>query len=558
MTRLDDDVATISVDAMEPEAPKESATVSLSAPWLDHESLDLLRIALQPTLERFTAKASDESDDALLLWGEAQFIVEIAPSGLLFRLVPADAVRDASCRAMLAELIREALGALTSGPGSVEITFEAPRFRSGRWSVDVPLTASPRVTFALHLEEAEESDGERTIMSDGGRVARDAEFDRERFRWDEPSDETGIQTIDLGDYGVDDRFTVDGALGANTRAPKATVAEPGGADPVEMFFATDRLGAADDAIGTRFTGQRGDFTLGTCDVMVPRNRPLGSTVALKQGLSRLVLMFDDERIYIHRCTTLSTEPFMRSVAERVAHSERRRAFVFVHGYNVTFEEAMCRAAQLHVDLKFDGPTILYSWASRGNANPRAYVADGAAVEATRHTLADFLRTLVAQTGIQELHVLAHSMGNRALTRALEQIANAAAGGEVFAHQVVLAAPDVDRQELAAMLPAIRRISRRVTLYGSSRDKPIWFARLVAGWGRGGDGGPNLLVVPEIDSIDASAIDTKYLGHSYAMDNASLLSDLKLLLDQDMRPKDRFGIRARLPNEGWEFIPRVRP
>ena len=35
--------------------------------------------------------------------------------------------------------------------------------------------------------------------------------------------------------------------------------------------------------------------------------------------------------------------------------------VFVHGFNVKFEEAVLRAAQIKYDLKFAGEVVLFSW-----------------------------------------------------------------------------------------------------------------------------------------------------------------------------------------------------
>lgn len=44
---------------------------------------------------------------------------------------------------------------------------------------------------------------------------------------------------------------------------------------------------------------------------------------------------------------------------------KKQAFVFVHGFNVTFEEAAWRTAQMAYDLAFDGAPMFYSWPSRG-------------------------------------------------------------------------------------------------------------------------------------------------------------------------------------------------
>ena len=39
----------------------------------------------------------------------------------------------------------------------------------------------------------------------------------------------------------------------------------------------------------------------------------------------------------------------------------RTPLVFVHGFNVRYQEAVLRAAQINYDLKYQGPIILFSW-----------------------------------------------------------------------------------------------------------------------------------------------------------------------------------------------------
>ena len=44
---------------------------------------------------------------------------------------------------------------------------------------------------------------------------------------------------------------------------------------------------------------------------------------------------------------------------------RSQALLFIHGYNVTFEDALHRTAQLAYDLKFPRPALCYIWPSKG-------------------------------------------------------------------------------------------------------------------------------------------------------------------------------------------------
>jgi esterase/lipase superfamily enzyme len=48
------------------------------------------------------------------------------------------------------------------------------------------------------------------------------------------------------------------------------------------------------------------------------------------------------------------------------------AFVFIHGYNVSFDAAVKLTAQLSRDMRFPGAPILYSWASAA-ANPTSAI-----------------------------------------------------------------------------------------------------------------------------------------------------------------------------------------
>ena len=50
-----------------------------------------------------------------------------------------------------------------------------------------------------------------------------------------------------------------------------------------------------------------------------------------------------------------------------------QALLFVHGYNVTFESALYRTAQIAFDLEFDGVPFLFSWPSKGDF--QSYRAD---------------------------------------------------------------------------------------------------------------------------------------------------------------------------------------
>ena len=53
----------------------------------------------------------------------------------------------------------------------------------------------------------------------------------------------------------------------------------------------------------------------------------------------------------------------------------------------------------------------------------------------------------------------------------------------------------------------------------------------------------------LDTIDASAVDTGFLGHGYFAEERSLITDLRLLIHSSMTPKDRGLTEAK---QYWLF------
>src|SRR5206468_8551156 len=132
---------------------------------------------------------------------------------------------------------------------------------------------------------------------------------------------------------------------------------------------------------------------------------------------------------------------------------RKEAFVFVHGYNTSFRDAARRTAQLAYDLAFDGAPILYSWPSLGQET--AYPAGEGNAEWTVAHLVKFLDEVVSLSGTRTLHLIAHSMGNRAVIGALRDMARVprSTSPSQF-RQVVLAAPDIDAGVFQQLAQAI--------------------------------------------------------------------------------------------------------
>lgn len=141
------------------------------------------------------------------------------------------------------------------------------------------------------------------------------------------------------------------------------------------------------------------------------------------------------------------------------------------------------------------------------------------------------------------------MGNRAVCEALKNLSHDPQSQLQLSH-LVLAAPDIDADTFAELAGTLQRLSKRVTLYESSNDRAIHASKRLHGNPRAGE---PLLVLPGLDTIDASAIDTDFLGHSYFSDNWPLLSDLHALISRDEAPGSRFGLQATQHASGTYYV-----
>lgn len=311
---------------------------------------------------------------------------------------------------------------------------------------------------------------------------------------------------------------------------------------INVFYATDRQRTGADDPSRFFGFERGDLQYGEAVVTVPnRHRPgaieVPSIWRLEFGSSPA------KHIILQSVAPVDADGFFADVGSALEARGSDEAFIFVHGYNVTFEAATKRAAQLAYDMKFAGVPVVYSWPSRGSTT--GYIADTAVVRLSGRRLSLFLEDFVRRSGAQRIHLIAHSMGNRALTDALELLALRTTEADlprpVFG-QVVFAAPDVDAGLFAEMVRTIRPLALRQTLYASENDWALAVSRKLHGNApRAGEGGDVMLTSPVLDSIDMSELGQDMLAHGYFADDSSALVDLISLFWRNVDPERRCGL-----------------
>lgn len=324
---------------------------------------------------------------------------------------------------------------------------------------------------------------------------------------------------------------------------------------VRVFYATDRQPTGDTAPGKFYGGERQvdeSMHLGTLDVSTPRDHRMGSIE--RPSIWKLEFRQDpDKHVVLLSVVPKMEQAFYAELSSKVQSSASKDAFVFVHGFDNTFEQAAWRTAQLSYDLGFQGAPIMYSWPSKGKMTE--YTADEATIDWATPHLEKFLETVAAQSRATTVHLIAHSMGNRTLTRALAAIADKHAGVPPMFKHVFLAAPDIDVgvfRQLAATFPLA---ANDVTLYASSRDEAIRASEKIHHFDRVGDS-THICVVPKIDTIDATAVDTGLIGHAYYGDKRSILADMFEVMQTNSPPGQRFGMHPQAVQRMtyWVFNP----
>lgn len=318
-----------------------------------------------------------------------------------------------------------------------------------------------------------------------------------------------------------------------------------------VWFGTNRK--PDKTAAGGFGSERHDrTTLGRALVFIPETHRFGETgTPFWKRLLKLDLR--DDHLKLQEVSEREREAFFAEIqaAMKAAKEggETPHALFFLHGFNVSFEEAAIQAAQMGCDLNVPGATAFFSWPSRGNV--AAYTADEASIEASERAITEFLVDFARNSGAEKIHIVAHSMGNRGLLRALQRIAsNAETQGKVKFGQIFLAAPDVDRDVFLDLASLYAQHSERTTLYASDGDLPLYLSGKLHDAPRAGYFKP-YTVVPGVDTVAVPNFDLDLLGHSYIAKAEALLHDLFDLMRHGEPPTKRQRLQS-VTEDGVSF------
>ncbi len=210
-----------------------------------------------------------------------------------------------------------------------------------------------------------------------------------------------------------------------------------------------------------------------------------------------------------------------------------------------------RTGQLAYDLKVDGSPILYSWTSK--ATRFGYPSDEESANESVPLFIDFLQFLSKERNTDKINVVAHSMGNRVLARALERFVNhsGSESSRKGLNQVIFSNPDIPIEEFQRLSNVFKNVCcKGLTLYAGSEDKPLSGSEMFHQSKRAGTFGDHLLGLSGLDIVDVSAAALDENGHS-AFVSPAVLGDWFSLLRYGISPKGRYNL-TRMDKNGWVF------
>jgi esterase/lipase superfamily enzyme len=231
---------------------------------------------------------------------------------------------------------------------------------------------------------------------------------------------------------------------------------------------------------------------------------------------------------------------------KLLHRTAVRLLLFVHGFDVTFPESVAAAARLAFGLRINALPVVISWPSRGDLFK--YFNDEQNIEASIERLRPVVQSLLWNPDVDEVVVIAHSMGCRLVARILSELALMKAPVPKLT-RVGFAAADLNEAEARELWPRIEPLpSKGWLFYTSGNDLALEASSIIHSASPIGYSKTRVFTLAAADTVDASAVapSLRGYGHSYVTDNPLLRDDLRRWIAQGLSAAGRKLVRGNRP------------
>ncbi|MFG0335686.1 MAG: alpha/beta hydrolase [Maioricimonas sp. JB049] len=258
---------------------------------------------------------------------------------------------------------------------------------------------------------------------------------------------------------------------------------------------------------------------------------------------------------VTRVQPLAELEFHDRLQQMLGQSPQPELLLFVHGFNMDLEESNIRAAQMALDMPFEGAVICFSWPSRDSAQARS--SDRQIVRQSGRPLARLLVDLLDSVSPStRVHIVAHCMGNRALLEAVNELPDRFEETRRI-ENIVHAAPAVSVSEFRELAQRGTRLAHRVTLYVCEDDPALEDVPASVDAPLAGNARPPL-IVPGIETIETDCISTSLLGAENDAHELGLLGDLSALIREGRPASQRPWLDPADSKAGLWWICRREP
>jgi esterase/lipase superfamily enzyme len=356
---------------------------------------------------------------------------------------------------------------------------------------------------------------------------------------------------------------------------------------VDILYATDRMPNDSTSLSKRYYDERRSDSLAVGSVTVRfgedlewddllreslasngKNVPLEITkveelVRFPSTLSYPVWSDDGQLVHdpeFLAASDASEQALRNEVSQWLTNTNRKDVYVYIHGVGNSFSDPMYRMAELWHYLGRPGVPVAYTWpALKGGGPLRGYTYARESSEFTVYHLRQFLLTVASCPDVERIHILAHSRGTGVTLSVLRDLRllymdNPDLGlEELKLGNIILAAPDIDLQVAQQRFrpDEVYKILGRLTVYASPEDSALGIAEfLFRSMSRVGALSEKDMSPEQIDAMKGGRIGFDLIeikvkqrgahGHTYWIDNPSVLSDVILILRDDRSAGPEYG------------------
>jgi esterase/lipase superfamily enzyme len=330
-------------------------------------------------------------------------------------------------------------------------------------------------------------------------------------------------------------------------------------DAYRFFYVTNRrLGSDDGSLEERFGNEReGVLKFGFFDTEIEPTLGLGMIINPTDW-------FQNEEIQLKQVQSLDKSEFIAHLRQQVQASPLRSILINVNGFRERFPSALRKTAFLSHVLDINSPVLVFDWPGDQGSTPRGYRRAQRIAGESGAELAQTLGLIIRQVQPDRLWLVANSMGGEVVVHAFSILYQEAdlADAEVEIEDVVLTAPDVDRDEFDRQFKQeIAALARNLTVYVSSNDRALLISRVINRGRRLGEATLNPrnpdqfeeaarvleLVEPNnelVTLVDVTPVNRTRNFHNFSLETPEFFDDLFLRLTNANTPSNRLIYQIR--------------